>query len=359
MMSFRDSLTQTILQQGPLGLEAFMEACNQHYYRTRDPLGEAGDFTTAPEISQMFGEMVAVWLLNALGHFGSLNRFTLLECGPGRGTLMADILRILSKYIDVKEQVHLVLMECSDTLKAVQEEKLRLYQPQWIGRVTDPVLDAAPGPVFVIGNEFLDALPIRQRIFTEDGWRERTVEVQDGAFIWGQRPIPSAVTPSAPASIPVSAPRIGDIFEDSPAITSFTEDIAALLSQKGGAALWIDYGYDTTSVGDSFQALQRHAYTDPLEAPGEADLTAHVNFAAVADVLRRGGLTVSGPVSQRQFLLQSGLLLRAERLKLVATESQRQDIDAALNRLISPQEMGHLFKVLEVSTHPLQSAGFL
>ena len=313
---------------GPLSLHDYMRMCLLHpqhgYYATRDPFGAQGDFTTAPEISQMFGEMVGLALAQAWLDQGSPAPFALAEIGPGRGTLMADILRAIrvAPGMAAAAQVHLV--EASAHLRGVQRQRL--------GAVThlDDAAQLPEMPLFLVANEFFDALPIRQFQRVATGWAERMVTLDDaGSLALGLGP----VTPGrqGPGTIRETCP------EAAPIVTA----IAGRIARHGGAALVIDYGA-WEGHGDSFQALRRHRSEDPLANPGEADLTAHVDFKPLADAARESGARVSALVTQGEWLSRLGIEARAQRLSAAGDAGAM----AALHRLTAPGEMGHLFKAL-------------
>lgn len=304
-----------------------MAACNARYYATRDPLGAAGDFTTAPEISQMFGELVGIWLADLWLRAGRVPA-AYVELGPGRGTLAADALRATRK-LGLDPPVHLV--ETSPTLRAAQAT--RLPDATWHDAV-----DTLPNdrPLLIVANEFFDALPVRQYERTPEGWRERGVQ-QDG-----NRLAPTLL-PGVVEGLP-DAP-VGSVAERNPGAKAVVTALATRLAAQGGALLAIDYGYAGPAFGDTVQAVRAHVPVDPLAHPGEADLTAHVDFSALGDVARDGGLAVHGPVPQGSWLRAMGIGLRTAALT-AAAPSCAEEIAAARDRLISPDQMGALFKVM-------------
>lgn len=343
--NLRDHLIRLIGETGPLPLSHYMALALGHpehgYYMTRDPLGSAGDFTTAPEVSQMFGELVGLWLADRWIASGSPAPFALAELGPGRGTLMADALRAMRAVPGMTEAASVHFVETSPALREAQRS--RVPQAEWHAAIGElPAL-----PLFLIANEFFDALPITQYQRTEGGWCERCVDYRDGKFTPVLAPV-AAANDKALAENVRSAP-IGSIAETCPAATAIAEDISARIARHGGAALIIDYGYAKSAAGDTLQALRNHSYADPFDAPGEADLTAHVDFEALAHAVRRGGAEPHGPVEQGAFLEALGIAARAERLSRNATAPQKHDIEAALARLTGAQEMGSLFKVLGIT----------
>ncbi|MBX3508118.1 MAG: SAM-dependent methyltransferase [Parvibaculum sp.] len=341
----RDHLIRLIGETGPLPLSHYMALALGHpehgYYITRDPLGRAGDFTTAPEVSQMFGELIGLWLADRWIAGGRPAPFALAELGPGRGTLMADALRAMRTVPGMVEAASVHFVETSPALREAQ--RARVPEAQWhvsIGEL--PAL-----PLFLIANEFFDALPVTQYQRTERGWCERCVDFRDGKFVPVLAPV-AAANDKALAENVRNAP-IGSIAETCPAATAIAEDIAARIAHHGGAALIIDYGYVKSAPGDTLQALRHHRFADPFDAPGEADITAHVDFEALAHAVRRGGAAAHGPVEQGPFLIALGIAARAERLARNAADPQKREIETALARLTGAEEMGSLFKVLGIT----------
>ena len=336
-----------VRETGPIGVDRYMALCLGHpvhgYYRTRDPLGPRGDFTTAPEISQMFGELVGAWAAWVHAAMGAPDPLVLVELGPGRGTLMADALRaIRAAAPGVRVASHLV--ETSPVLRAAQERALAHADATWHAG-----LDTLPaGPAVFVANEFLDCLPVRQFQRTPSGWHERVVGLgPDGRLAFGLAPEPVGdVTAEAPAGALMSVPGVA---------LDLVRELGRRVRGVGGAVLAIDYGYLRGDLqpghGDTLQAVASHRYVDPLEAPGEADLTVHVDFAALAGAARATGAAAHGPVEQGDFLLALGLRERGERLKARANADQAGAIDAAVARLTdrTARGMGRLFKVLGVA----------
>lgn len=338
-----------IRRDGPLSVQQYMEACltdpEHGYYMTRDPLGRAGDFTTAPEISQMFGELLGLWAAHQWQVMGSPSTVRLIELGPGRGTLMADALRAAKGVPMFTAALDVHLVETSPALRRKQEAALAGSSVTWWNDASQ----VPPGPAIVIANEFLDALPIRQLVKSASGWRERTVDLDDGGK--GFRfSVGDAV---ADAFIPerLRGAVEGAIFEIAPIAGRVVHSLAARLATDGGAALFIDYGHGESAVGDTLQALSHHAFADPLDAPGACDLTAHVDFDAVGRTATAAGARVWGPLEQGAFLERLGLAARAATLLTRADKRQAVDIATARQRLADPDGMGRLFKVLAV-THP-------
>ena len=328
--SLPDRLARAITLAGPIALSQFMGAANAHYYASRDPLGRAGDFTTAPEISQMFGELIGLWLADLWDRAGRPDAHY-VELGPGRGTLAVDALRAMGK-AGLAPPVHLV--ETSPTLGARQAE--RLPDAQWCMDLVGLPDDA---PLLVVANEFFDALPIRQLVKTQEGWRERLVACQDTLFL----PVVgnTVFDPIIPSALR-EAPD-GSILETSPASVATVRALSQAICRQGGAALVIDYGYDGPAVGDTLQAVRGHAFANPFDTPGEADLTAHVDFGTLAEAARAEGATVIGPIGQGAFLKALGIDARAERLG--------GEAPAARDRLTADDQMGSLFGVLAI-VHP-------
>ena len=341
-----------IAATGPMPVSRYMGLCLAHpeygYYQSKDPFGVAGDFTTAPEISQMFGELIGAWVAEVWQGIGRPDPFILLEMGPGRGTLMADLLRITRRIPGFRPALRLHMLETSDRLKIRQ---CRSVEPFGIRPVhVDRLSDLPDLPVIAIANEFFDALPIRQFVYGEQGWRERLVALQqDGKRLGWTLAQPSAL----PAEVLPGVPMPGDVYElNAPAIALAVE-LGYRLVRQGGALLAIDYGHDGAGYGDSLQAVRGHKPVPVLDTPGQADLTAHVNFAALAQALQQAGATLYPLISQGTFLTRMGLARRAGRLQIRATRAQRQSISTALHRLAAPEAMGGLFKVL-MATGPGQ-----
>ncbi len=323
-MSLAAALRSDIVHDGPIPVALWMARCNAHYYATRDPLGVAGDFTTAPEISQMFGELAGACLAD-VWHRAGAPQVRLVELGPGRGTLMADLLRATGR-AGLAAPVHFV--ETSPALRAAQAARAP-------GATWHDDLASVPGdlPLLLVANEFFDALPVRQLVRAPDGWRERCV----GA---GFVPVLGK-----PVPLGLDAPP-GTVVETSPAATAIAAEIGARLRDRGGAALIIDYGYAGPAAGDTLQAVRAHEFADPFADPGEVDLTCHVDFTALAAA---AGVASHGPVGQGAWLRALGIAARAAALKARATPAQGEDIDAAVARLTGDEAMGQLFKVMALT----------
>ncbi|MFO1208070.1 MAG: SAM-dependent methyltransferase [Amaricoccus sp.] len=331
-----------IAAQGPLTVEAWMALALGHpehgYYATRDPFGPAGDFVTAPEISQMFGELVGAWAAQAWADQGRPDRFVLAELGPGRGTLMRDALRAAAGMPGFRDAAELWLVETSPALRRLQAEMLAGAAPRWAAGV-----DALPdAPLFAIANEFFDALPIRQFQRADALWRERLVALDGDRLGFGWAP------PRPDADLDARFPRAPDgaVVELNPSGEAVAARLGARIAARGGAALVIDYGA-AEGTGDTLQAVRRHLPVDPLDAPGTADLTAHVGFGALARAARPA--RAWGPVGQGAFLETLGITGRARALARGRAGPALDAIVAAHRRLTHPDEMGNLFRVLALA----------
>lgn len=326
--------SRLIAATGPVSIAHYMAEANARYYASRDPLGTSGDFVTAPEISQMFGELIGLWLADIWQRAGSPDGVCYVELGPGRGTLARDALRAARRGGLVPE-VHFV--ETSPALTALQ----RTMHPgaTWHHDLSGLPVDR---PLLVVANEFLDALPVRQLVRTAEGWRERMVGLDaDGAFI------PIAGTRPMDAAVPAWFGKAGEgaIVETSPAAATVVQEVAARLARQGGAALFIDYGYAEPQLGSTLQAVRAHRKVDVFVEPGEADLTAHVDFATLADVAEQAGARWLGTAGQGGWLAALGIGARAGALAKAAPH-EAEAIEAAAMRLTAPAEMGTLFKVM-------------
>ncbi|MES0811576.1 class I SAM-dependent methyltransferase [Roseibium sp. SCPC15] len=349
MTDLKDKIKARIANDGPLTVAQFMSVClsdpDAGYYTTREPFGKDGDFITAPEVSQMFGELVGAALLSAYEALGSPKQFELVELGPGRGTLMSDLLRMASLRPPFLQAARLNLVEMSPRLRAIQKKTLTRFalKPEF----RDGFRDVPDGPLILVANEFFDALPIHQFIRTTEGWKERQIGLDRSgelSFGAGTASLPEEAVPQEFAQSPE-----GTVFETQPASNAIAEEIGARLAARGGVALIMDYGYLKTAPGDTLQALYKHAYDDVLSHPGDADLTAHVNFEALAAAARRSGASPLPPLSQGEFLLRSGLLERAGVLGTGKTHQEQETIRDAVERLAAPDQMGNLFKVLAIT----------
>ena len=356
-------LARRITHEGPLTVADFMAEAlgnpKHGYYTTADRFGAAGDFITAPEISQMFGELIGLWCADCWDRLGRPTAFALVELGPGRGTLMADALRAVSALLPAfAAAARLHLVETSPVLRRRQGEALARWQPIW----HDHVAEIPEGlPLLLVANEFFDALPVRQFQLTEKGWAERLVGLEPGGeglrFLLGS---PGGLaTLMIPPHLRTAALAPGTVIDLCPAARSIAQEIGRRLTSDGGAALIIDYGHTALVPTDTLQALRRHQPVPVLESPGEADLTTHVDFTALAEAARAGGAVAYGPVTQAALLHALGIETRAATLTRTATPEQTADIAAALHRLTAAEEMGALFKALALTASAaLVPAGF-
>lgn len=360
MNALQQLLARRIRATGPLSVADYMAEALFHprhgYYATRDPLGARGDFITAPEVSQIFGELIGLWCADGWEKMGRPDPVILAELGPGRGTLMADALRALRVAPDFRRALRLHLVEASPVLRQAQAAALGAAEPHW----HDSISGLPEGPLLLVANEFLDALPIRQFLRAADGWCERRVALAaDGASLaFAVDPAPDiAAAALVPPAVREAPP--GSIAETRPGALSLAATLGARLKATGGFALFIDYGYHPSACGDTLQAVRRHRRHDVLADPGEADLTAHVDFAAFAGAATAAGARAWGPVPQGQFLSALGLAQRAATLLKAAAPDDIAAIESACRRLIAPDEMGTLFKALALADPSLPApAGF-
>lgn len=334
-----------IRSDGPIPVARFIGESNARYYANRDPLGAAGDFVTAPEISQVFGELAGLWLADLWDRAGRPGDAFYAELGPGRGTLAKDALRAMAR-AGLIPPVHFV--EGSPALRTLQCTAVSGAKS-----CSDPASLPENGPVLLVANEFLDALPTRQVVRTAAGWRERMIGLasEQLGFVAGPRPMDDAV-PAWVSHLPE-----GTIFETCPAAAAVVGEIAQRLARLGGAALFIDYGHFTPQTGSTLQAVRAHRKVDPLASPGEADLTAHVDFATLAAIAANAGCRVQ-TATQGEWLTAMGIGLRAEAL-VRAAPGRAAEVDAACHRLTAPHAMGELFKVMAITApHWPGSVGF-
>ena len=341
-MSLLETLRRRIHLDGPMSVADYMSECllnpTHGYYTTQTAIGAGGDFITAPEISQMFGELLGLALVQAWLDQGRPGPFALAELGPGRGTLMADMLRVTRGVPGFQDAMDLVLIEASPKMRALQAEALADYAPRWL----DSVEDLPQKPLFLVANEFFDALPLRQFIRTGEMWSERRVGLGDDRSL--------AFGLGAPTAQPALAHRIddtreGDLVEYNEIASVVTEALAQRIASHGGAALIVDYG-DWRSLGDTLQALRAHAPADPLDNPGQADLTTHVDFEVIAQAARAQGCVHTRLTPQGVFLERLGITARAQTLAAPLDGDPLTALIAAHRRLTHPEEMGNLFKVL-------------
>ncbi len=340
-----EALAEAIRQKGPISVAHFMAAANAHYYATRDPLGIAGDFTTAPEISQMFGELVGVWLADLWDRAGRPQAHY-VELGPGRGSLAQDALRAMA-LVGLTPCVHFV--ETSPALRGVQAERVP-------GAIFHDDISTLPSdaPLLIVANEFFDALPVHQLIRGGADWHERRIAAQGRLFLpVADKAVPESLIPKALRDAPV-----GSIIESAPASVAIVTALTKQLGTQGGAALIVDYGYDGPAVGETLQAVKGHRYANPFDAPGEQDLSAHVDFATLCAAAALAGAVVLGPVGQGAWLSRLGIEDRAAALTK-ASPTRAAEIGAARERLTQPDAMGTLFRVMALrAPHWPEPAGF-
>jgi NADH dehydrogenase [ubiquinone] 1 alpha subcomplex assembly factor 7 len=352
----QSEIKKLIQSTGPMPVWRYMELCLTHpqhgYYISRDPLGREGDFTTAPEVSQMFGELVGLWAASVWKAIGSPPVLRLIELGPGRGTMMADALRAVRVLPPLYQALSVHLVEINPVLREKQKATLQGARSiSW----HDSIDDVPDGPAVILANEYFDVLPIHQVVRGETGWHERTVELDaNGRLVFGAAAEP---TPRFELLLPplVRAAPAGAVFEWRP--DAEVMKLAARVRDQDGAALIIDYGHLRSDAGDTFQAIARHSFADPLRNPGQADVTAHVDFEALSRAAEDLGARVHGPVSQGEFLKRLGIETRAAALMAKASPEISEDISGALKRLIGTGRggMGSLFKVLAISEPNLTS----
>lgn len=360
----KDFIHSVLKQKDALPLSEFIDYILSHpeygYYANCEPFGVRGDFITAPEISQMFGEMIGAWVIDSWMQIGRPDSFNLVECGAGRGTLMADILRVGSGIPEFLDAVQIRFIETSPKLQVLQKQALNGVGASWYDCVTDIDTDL---PCLIIGNEFLDALSIEQVRRNAQGWMQCFVEAGENdsfAFTWKE-------ADKALLSLLPSKTVSHEVYELSPARLAFIDQCAALLLDRSGAMLFVDYGYGQSHYGDTLQAVQKHQFSNVLKDVGQVDVTSHVDFDALGRQARLNGLHVTPCVTQSAFLKSLGIEYRALILKNTALKTGaieqahlvHSDIDAALERLIGADQMGNLFKAICFYTDDMMSpAGF-
>ena len=349
-----DEIRRRIAAGGPMPVADYMRLCLTHpqhgYYVKRDPLGAGGDFITSPEISQMFGELIGVWMAALWRQMGAPENFRIVELGPGRGTLLDDALRATRAVPGFREAAVVHLVEISPALRETQERRLGKtgLEMMWHDRLED----VPGGPSIIVANEFIDALPVHQAVKHEDGWHERVITVSaEGnlTFDTAREPLRFFET-SLPR--PLRQAPLGSIYE-------WRADTIALelgrRTRDQGAALIIDYGHAHCGLGETLQAVARHSFTDPLRAPGMADLTAHVDFEALAQCAETMGARIHGPIRQRDLFLRLGIEKRAAALKSAVSQEKAAEIEVAFSRLIAggTRGMGELFKAIAIAAPKL------
>ena len=362
MTALATHLKGLIRADGPISVAEFMRIVltgrADSYYMRGEAFGAAGDFVTAPEISQIFGELIGLWCVDTWHKLGAPKKFSLVELGPGRGTLMKDALRAARAAPAFLSAASLSLIEVSRVLRRLQEDALHeapVSSLRWLDRFDD--LDISNGPLIVVANEFFDALPTRQFVRTGRGWFERCVGLgQHGELVFGATPDPidAALIPEG-----LRDAAAGSVVEIAPARPVTARAVGERIANSSGAALVIDYGFVGPAAGDTLQAVKRHAYADVLSEPGEADLTSHVDFTALGAAFSEGGAHVSSLTGQGDFLTRLGAFERVQMLKRTATAAQTEQLELAYHRLTGTQAMGSLFKVLcAYAPATLQLAGF-
>lgn len=346
-MSLLDKITRHIQHTGPMGIAEFMMLClyddEYGYYKNHKPIGADGDFITAPEISQMFGEMIGVWVISAYQNLGAPANFRLIELGAGRGTLLKDVMRVLkSQNIDDAAQIEIV--ESNQELRKLQKSALETYEPIWHDEFVN--IPKNEIPIILIANEFLDCFPIRQFVKLDTGWHERLIGIGEKGLEYGLGP--KLVT------LPLNAKdddKIGTIVENAIGLEGFFSNLGEIFQKTNGHALFIDYGHFGDEIGDSFQALYKHQKSNPLENLGQSDLTAHVNFAQVEQYAIANNFSINGLDTQRELLIALGIEERAKNL-MQQNPSKTQEISNSLKRLIDQEAMGELFKAIIISKEP-------
>jgi NADH dehydrogenase [ubiquinone] 1 alpha subcomplex assembly factor 7 len=341
--------------EGPLTVAQYMAEALSHpqwgYYMRRNPLGRDGDFITAPEISQVFGELLGLWCLDYWQRLGSPDSFLLVEAGPGRGTMMVDALRAASLDPTFLAAARVHLVENSPALRERQREALCNHEVTWVDSL-EGISDE--GPILLLANEFLDALPVHQFERVDNGWRERLVGLNPGTG--GEKGDfcfclcdETVSLPDALDTPEITQAPLGSIAETCPGALAFVSRLSARLCRHGGAALMVDYGHSGYGTGDSLQALRDHRPCSVLEEPGAADITAHVDFSALSEAAIVAGAHVHGPRRQGAFLRELGIEARSARLAETAPEEARRLLESSCRRLISEGEMGTLFKVVALT----------
>jgi NADH dehydrogenase [ubiquinone] 1 alpha subcomplex assembly factor 7 len=358
MSAVEDHLFELIQSEGPISVAQYMAIAStdgpQSYYGAQDPFGASGDFTTSPEISQTFGELVGLWCAQTWLDQDRPHNPRLIELGPGRGVCMADALRaIRSAAPEFLEAATLHLVETSQRLRDKQREVIET-PAEW----HDRLVDIPDGPTFLFANEFFDALPIRQFVQTERGWCEQCVALTSDSkrltFALSPDPLPNADI------VPLDARHASqnEVIEICAAAGSITTTVAQRIRTRGGAALFVDYGYERPKTGDTLQAVKAHRFHPVLVDPGEADLSAHVNFQALAESARSERTATHGPVAQRMFLKRIGIEKRASNLMHGKNPEECDSIMAGIHRLTAEEEMGSLFKCLAITPIGVSPPGF-
>jgi SAM-dependent MidA family methyltransferase len=354
-----DRIVRLIEAEGPIPVSDYMARClgdpEHGYYMQAEPFGRSGDFITAPEISQLFGEILGAWIVQAFEAIGAPDRVALVEFGPGRGTLSADMLRVARLRPAFLNALSLHLVETSPRLRAAQKKTLQdsgaaIHWHDSTATLPDDV------PLLIVANEFFDALPIRQFVRDRSAWRERCIGLDDQGALRFQAGL--ATLDDADLSPQLNAAPDGTVLETQPVANAIMQDLAGRLAGQGGAALVIDYGYGKTAVGETLQAVRRHEPVSTLEMPGNADLTAHVNFEALARAATVSPVAARPLMTQGDFLLKLGLLERAGQLGAGRSPAEQDGIRDDVERLAAPGQMGELFKVMAVAPQGVRLAAF-
>jgi SAM-dependent MidA family methyltransferase len=343
MNECEDSIKTLIENEGSVGVDRFISEAVRYYYNAKDPFGERGDFVTAPEVSQMFGELIGVWIFDIWEQLGYPEAIQLIEVGPGRGTLISDIQRVLFNVGKLRQALSIVLVENSKTLIEKQKSVVQHANVNWCETLDDPIILESDIPLILIANEFLDALPIKQFEKIEHDWKERVIVLKDKTFDFGLKDIDNTSKFEFPKA------ETGEIFEYSDERIRFIKDIISLLKSRKGAALFIDYGHMQSNTGDTLQAVKNHQFTSVLSELGEADLTSHVDFEVLKNIALKSEVMAHGPTTQAEFLHQLGIGVRLNTLMQNASEDKKKELEFAYNRLCSNKEMGELFKVMALS----------
>ena len=341
-----DKIARRIRAEGPMSVAAYMAIALHDpefgYYATRRPLGGAGDFVTAPEISQLFGELIGLWCALVWEEIGRPNPVIVVELGPGSGVLAGDLLRAAEALPEFRRAIRLYLVEASPVLREEQRRRLAFAGPIWLNGI-----DELPaGPALIVGNEFLDALPIRQLVRGNSHWAERMVTLDRAErLVFADGPENPAWSLLAPEALRHSA-EPGAVFELRPSALALGAALGGRLARDPGAALLIDYGHSPSRLGASLRAVSHHRPADPLASPGSADLSAHVDFAAFAEAARAAGAATYGPIPQGLLLAALGISARLAALSGRATPAQRRQLESGVERLLDPAQMGDLFKAV-------------
>tara|TARA_B100000686_G_scaffold355172_1_gene470651 strand:+ start:643 stop:1725 length:1083 start_codon:yes stop_codon:yes gene_type:complete len=339
-------IKKKVKEKGPIALSEYMSLALTHplygYYMKKDPLGKNGDFITAPEISQIFGELIGLWAASTWKQMGHPQSTHLIECGPGRGTLMGDFLRATKLVPNFRSAINLHLLETSPVLKKRQLALLNSASPVWHKNMrTVPT-----GPTILIANEFLDSLPVQQVRKTKNGWVERLIGLKNDKLVFVEGNA-IKIEQLINWNIPINA-KVGAIFEMSHSNIEFAEQICTRLDFYPGYALIIDYGYRDSNGKETLQGVRKHSFADPMARPGDIDLTTHVNFGVLATYVSDRGHTAVGPISQATFLERLGVRERTKFLMRNAPQNKAKQIAIGTERLTDPKQMGKLFKAMVI-----------